>query len=68
MQSGGLNEYNTTCSIDIPAVFSVPKTQLEKKTLPEHLEYAFLEKDDQKSMSISSDLTPTEKESLVKVL
>ncbi|KAL7609424.1 hypothetical protein Lser_V15G10314 [Lactuca serriola] len=43
-----------------------PKTEL--KTLPEHLEYAFLEDGRQKTVIIASDLSESEKEELVQVL
>lgn len=43
-------------------VFSVQRTQLELKTLPEHLEYAFLEEGEQKPVIIASNLTPIEKD------
>ena len=42
--------------------------KLELKALPEHLEYAFLEEEQQKPVIIASDLAKHDKESLVKVL
>ena len=42
--------------------------KIELKALPEHLEYAFLEEEQQNPVIISSDLAKHEKESLVKVL
>lgn len=64
----GLNEYNTECSVNIHDVCSVQKTQLELKSFTKHLEYDFMEEDDQKLMIIASELTPSEKEDLIKVL
>ena len=49
-------------------VFSVQNTKLELKTIPEHLEYAFLEEGDQKPVIIASDLTKAKKEELVQAL
>ncbi|CAI9295172.1 unnamed protein product [Lactuca saligna] len=40
--------------------------KLELKTLPDHLEYAFLEEGNQKPVIIASDLSKTEKEELVR--
>ena len=41
---------------------------MELNTLPEHLEYAFLEEGEQKPVIITSNLTQIEKDQLVKVL
>lgn len=44
------------------------KAKIKLKVLPEHLEYAFLEENEQKPIIIAIDLTTKEKESLVEVL
>ena len=44
------------------------KPKIELKALPEHLEYAFLEEDQQQPIIIAADLAKHEKESLVEVL
>ncbi|XP_023747629.1 uncharacterized protein LOC111895800 [Lactuca sativa] len=49
-------------------VFTIQNTKIELKSLPDHLEYAFLEEGQQKPVIIGADLVKHEKESLVDVL
>lgn len=48
--------------------FNFQNTKLEIKTLPAHLEYAYMEEGNQKPVIIASDLTQSEKQELVQVL
>ncbi|KAL7589726.1 hypothetical protein Lser_V15G37144 [Lactuca serriola] len=60
--------HNSTSLLSGLDMFSVQNSDLELKTLPTHLEYAFLEEGNQKPVIISYNLTKSEKEELVKVL
>ena len=47
---------------------NVQNTKSDLKTLPDHLEYEFLEECDKKPVNIASELSESEKEELVHVL
>lgn len=59
---------DTTKWRDADVVFTDQKPNVELKILPKHLEYAFLEEDQQNSVIIVADLAKHEMESRVEVL